>query len=109
MGNDDDFGETRPAGPDRRDNVASAGLDPDTWDELEEYRTDHRMSRSETTRQLIRDGLDGPDRTTAAGISVALGIAYAAGVTIGSYQFGAIIGGVHIVAILGWSLYGELR
>jgi hypothetical protein len=58
MGETQDFPEPRDAGPDRRDNVASAGLDPDTWDELEAWRTERRLKRSEATRRLIRAGLD---------------------------------------------------
>ena len=58
MGETDDFPEPRDAGPDRRDNVASGGLDPDTWDELETWRTERRLKRSEATRQLLRAGLD---------------------------------------------------
>ena len=78
MAETDDFREPRPAGPDRRDNVASAGLDPDTWDELEEWGTDRRLSRSEATRKLIRAGLDAETDTgwrNRAGGAVALLIA----------------------------------
>lgn len=58
MGETDNFPEPRDPGPDRRDNVASAGLDPDTWEELEAWRTERRLKRSEATRRLIRTGLD---------------------------------------------------
>ena len=61
MAETDDFPEPRDAGPDRRDNVASAGLDPDTWDELEGWRVDRRLKRSEATRRLVRAGLDATD------------------------------------------------
>ena len=51
--------DTREAKKDRRDNVASAGLDPSTWDELEQWRRDNQVtSRSDAVRRLIRDGLD---------------------------------------------------
>ena len=58
MGESRDFPETREAKPDRRGNVASAGLDPDDWDELEAWRVERRLSRSEATRRLIRQGLE---------------------------------------------------
>lgn len=61
MAETDDFPEAREAGSDRRDNVASAGLDPDTWDELEAWRVDRRLKRSEATRRLIRTSLDATD------------------------------------------------
>lgn len=64
MAETDDFPEPREPGPDRRDNVASAGLDPDTWEELEAWRTDRRLKRSEATRRLIRAGLDATDENT---------------------------------------------
>lgn len=51
--------DTREAKKDRRDNVASAGLDPSTWNELEQWRRDNQItSRSDAVRRLIRDGLD---------------------------------------------------
>ena len=54
----DDFPQPREPGPDRRDNVASTGLDPDTWTELEEWRTENQLKRSEAVRRLIRTGLE---------------------------------------------------
>ena len=51
--------DTREAKKDRRDNVASSGLDPSTWNELEQWRRDNQItSRSDAVRRLIRDGLD---------------------------------------------------
>jgi ABC-type transport system involved in Fe-S cluster assembly fused permease/ATPase subunit len=51
--------DTREAKKDRRDNVASAGLDPSTWNDLEEWRRDEQItSRSDAVRRLIRDGLE---------------------------------------------------
>lgn len=77
MGETDDFRTPTEAGPDRRDNVASAGLDPDTWDELEAWGTDRRLSRSEATRKLIRAGLEAKntDWRDRAGTAFALLIA----------------------------------
>jgi hypothetical protein len=51
--------DTREAGGERRDNVTSAGLEPSTWNELEQWRDREQItSRSEATRRLIRAGLD---------------------------------------------------
>jgi hypothetical protein len=97
MAETDDFREPRPAGPDRRDNVASAGLDPDTWDELEEWGTDRRLSRSEATRKLIRAGLDAE---TGTGWRDRAGSAFALVVVTG-YPTIAAAGGATEIAV-GW-------
>jgi hypothetical protein len=47
------------SGEGRRDNVASAGLDPSTWDQLEAWRQEEGIAyRSDAVRRLIRAGLD---------------------------------------------------
>jgi hypothetical protein len=47
------------AGENRRENMASAGLDPSTWDRLEVWRQSEGISyRSDAVRRLIRAGLD---------------------------------------------------
>lgn len=82
MGETRDFPEPREPGPDRRDNVASAGLDPDTWAELEKWRTDRRLKRSEATRRLLRAGLDRERRdTVAARAAVSVSLATLMGLT----------------------------
>ena len=51
--------DTRDAGQQRRQNVASAGLEPGTWNDLEQWREETGIgSRSNAVRKLIRDGLD---------------------------------------------------
>lgn len=72
----DDFDSIREPGPDRRDNVASAGLDPDTWVELEQWRAERGLSRSEGTRRLLRAGIDAQtDDSLTARLSLGLGLA----------------------------------
>lgn len=106
MGETDDFPEPREPGPDRRDNVTSAGLDPDTWTELEDWRTDRGLKRSEATRRLIRAGLR-PESARRRPIAAAGG---AAGVVfILVYLFGndaalTVVGGTYIVFTLLWAV-----
>lgn len=94
-----DFPEPREAKADRRGNVTSTGLDPDDWDELEAWRVDRRLSRSEATRRLIRRGLEATDKSepnltdqliSAAGAAVLVGygvLAASAGETTLAWQY----------------------
>lgn len=87
MAQTDDLQSARDPGPDRRDNVASAGLDPDTWVELENWRVDRGLSRSEGTRRLLRAGLeaetdDGLTARALAGFGLGL-------LTVGAALLGA--------------------
>jgi len=107
MGESGDFPEPREAKADRRGNVTSAGLDPDDWDRLEQWRTERRLSRSEATRRIIRRGLDTTDSTRQA-VSLASGVAGAA--YIAAYVFAGttaagLVGGAYIVVTLLWSAW----
>jgi len=108
MGETDDFPEPREAGPDRRDNVASAGLDPDTWDDLEAYRTERRLSRSEGTRKLIREGLYGDNRDPIQLAGSIAGLAYAAAYLTDSLSITAVVGGAYIAGTLIWAIWPNL-
>jgi hypothetical protein len=107
MAETDDMPEPREPGPDRRDNVASAGLDPDTWRDLEAWRVDRRLKRSEATRRLLRAGLRGASGQrrpiliggTAAGAGFAL-IYALNGTTVAL----AVVGGIYIAATILWAL-----
>lgn len=107
MGENNDFPDPREAGPDRRDNVASAGLDPDTWDDLEAWRTDRRLKRSEATRQLIRQALYGDERDTVRLGAAVAGIAFIAASAAGEAAPTAttIVGGAYIAGTLIWSAW----
>ena len=92
--------ETREAGTDRRDNVASAGLDPGTWNELEQWRVDEGItSRSDAVRRLIRDGLDAqtPD-TFRQRVLVAASLAVIMLIPIMMYRLG---GWPYVAALVG--------
>lgn len=53
--------ERKDPGPNRRDNLIQAGLDPDVFEEFEEFRVAREFSTSEATRQLVRQGLEDED------------------------------------------------
>lgn len=51
--------EKREAGPQKRDNVVSSGLAPDTFRDFEEYREENDLtSKSEAANRLFRSGLE---------------------------------------------------
>jgi hypothetical protein len=105
MGETDDFPEPRDAGPDRRDNVASAGLDPDTWDDLEQWRTERRLSRSEGTRKLIREGLYGDNRDPIRLAGVIAGAVWTGAVLTNAPGSAMLVGGAYIGGTLIWASY----
>jgi len=58
MGKDSEIAERREAGPQRRDNILTVGLHPDTWREFEDWRVERDLEPSEAARRLLRRGLD---------------------------------------------------
>jgi len=59
MGKNGEMVEKREPGPQKRDNVVSTGLAPDTFRDFEEYRSDNNLtSKSEAANRLFRSGLD---------------------------------------------------
>lgn len=107
----DNFPEPREAREDRRGNVTSAGLDPDTWKELENWRTERRLKRSEATRRLIRTGLTGEAarRRPILGAGVVAGFVYTLVYLIGATDALAVVGGGYIAATILWALVPDWR
>jgi len=59
MGKNGEMVEKREPGPQKRDNVVSTGLAPDTFRDFEEYRADNNLtSKSEAANRLFRSGLN---------------------------------------------------
>lgn len=111
MGETDDFPEPREPGPDRRDNVASAGLDPDTWTELEGWRTERRLKRSEATRRLIRTGLRGEParRRPIAAAGAVAGVVYLLVYLFGNDAALTVVGGAYMAFTLLWAVEPHWR
>lgn len=103
MAETDEFPSPREPGPDRRDNVASAGLDPDTWEDLEEFRVEHRLKRSEATRRIIREHFAARERSAIQLLGSLAGVAYIAAMLWANTQVAAIVGGSYIVVTLLWA------
>jgi hypothetical protein len=106
MGERNDFPSPREPGPDRRDNVTSAGLDPDTWHDLEAWRTESGLKRSEATRRLIKTGLehadDGEEGITdrlASAVAIILLTGYPT-VAAADGRLGTAAGFIGLVAVL---------
>lgn len=58
MGKDAKMVEKREPGPNKRDNMVSTGLSPDTFQDFEEYRAENNLtSKSEAANRLFRSGL----------------------------------------------------
>lgn len=99
--------QPREPGNDRRDNVVSAGLSPDTFEDFEQYRVSEGINNSsDALRRLIREGL-GPDHTRREARTLALlgAVAYVGGyVTLGTTG-GSVVGGSVILALLLWSFW----
>jgi len=58
MADDGNMVQRREPGPQKRDNVVSTGLDPDTYRDFETYRVEKELtSTSDAAHRLIRAGL----------------------------------------------------
>jgi hypothetical protein len=57
--------------------VASTGLDPDTWTELEEWRTERGLKRSEGTRRLLITGLEAEKEEEPPNTTLSTGLLWA--------------------------------
>jgi len=105
--------DTREPGEKKRNNVASAGLPPDLWRDLEEYREENEIpKRSDAVQRLLTKALaddEAKRREPVAYISGVFGMLY---ITI--YEWGnpsslGMIFGIYLVVMLWWSLAPAFR
>jgi hypothetical protein len=105
--------DTREPGEKKRNNVASAGLPPDLWRDLEEYREENEIpKRSDAVQRLLTEALaddEAERREPVAYISGVFGLLY-----IAIYQWGNpssldMILGIYLVVMLWWSLAPVFR
>lgn len=100
--------EPREPGTDRRDNVVSAGLSPDTFEDFEDYRVENNIpNSSDALRRLVREGLDPHDKTLGqlSRASFVAGIAYLTVLFAVDAAAAGAVGGAYISALLIWSSY----